>query len=109
MTNEEYLKFTNEMSYYPGGLTYLGLAITGEAGEVADDIKKMIRDDDGLLTDNRRQKLLLELGDVLFYAFQLAQTLGVTISEVMELNREKLVARRKRLDNEGIVGIKHIG
>jgi NTP pyrophosphatase (non-canonical NTP hydrolase) len=101
------MDFTDSMSYYPGGLTYVGLGIAGEAGEVADDIKKMIRDDNNVLTPERRHRLLLETGDVLFYITRLCRHLGVTHADVMELNRTKLLDRRKRLIAEGVTG--HIG
>lgn len=57
-------------------LTYYALGLTGEAGEVADKLKKVIRDDGGEITFDRRQAIALELGDVLWYVAALARHLG---------------------------------
>ena len=70
-------------------LVYLALAINGEAGELAEVIKKAWRD--GKEVD--KDWLVEELGDILWYAAVLSHKIGVSLSEVMERNIEKL---RKR-------------
>ena len=70
-------------------IVYLALAINGEAGEVAEVVKKAWRD--GKEVD--KDWLVEELGDVLWYVAVLAHELGVSLSEVMEKNIKKL---RKR-------------
>lgn len=77
-------------------LSFLGLAINGEAGELAEHIKKLYRDDNGILTPERRQLLLKELGDKLFYMDRAAKFLGSSLDEVAEINVEKLADRTRR-------------
>lgn len=79
---------------------FLALAIAGETGELCEHIKKMHRDDRGFLTEERRITMLKELGDVLFYITELANVLGSSLSEVAEINKQKLDDRRAR----GVVG-----
>ena len=61
---------------------YLALGLIGETGEVAEHVKKYLRDDEGFLTEDRRQKLIKELGDVLWYAAVRADREG----DVLDLN-----------------------
>lgn len=77
-------------------LSYVALKLNGEAGEVAEHIGKLIRDDEGLLTADRKLKLIKELGDVLWYCAALATELNVNLSGVMGLNLEKLASRQER-------------
>lgn len=73
----------------PVRLAAYGLGITGEAGEVADLIKKHI----GHGHDLDVNKLKLELGDVLWYVSGLAHVLGLSLSEIAEANLAKLNKR----------------
>ncbi len=79
------------------------LGLTGEAGEVADKFKKIIRDKDGMLLDDDRLAIIKELGDVLWYVGSIARYLDVPLSEVAERNVEKLEDRQRRnaLHGEG--------
>lgn len=73
---------------------YYALAIAGEAGEILEHIKKSKRDDDGGLTDERREKVIKEMGDVLWYLAMTAERLGIPLSEVAQINLDKLAARK---------------
>lgn len=75
---------------------YPALGLCGEAGEVAEKIKKMLRDDGGALTEQRRKDIILELGDVLWYLANLANDIGVSLDTVATRNLEKLADRAKR-------------
>ncbi len=86
--------FTGKQAEYE--LMYLGLGIANEAGEVAGKIKKVIRDDDGVVTPERREAIKQELGDVLWYLSQITRVLGLTLSEVAQANADKLTARMER-------------
>ena len=75
---------------------YPTLGLCGEAGEVADKVKKVIRDDNGVFSDAVRESLKLELGDVLWYVAQLASELGFDLDTVARANLEKLASRAAR-------------
>lgn len=75
------------------GLMYTGLALAGEAGECANEIKKWHRDDNEVMSPERRHKLLLELGDVLWYVASLADDLDASLETVALLNLQKLARR----------------
>ena len=84
---------------YPGAgenLTYPALGLCGEAGEVAEKVKKMLRDDGGELTEVRREALAGELGDVLWYLAQLATEAGLDLDAVAAGNLAKLESRARR-------------
>jgi NTP pyrophosphatase (non-canonical NTP hydrolase) len=79
---------------------YLTLGLTGEAGEVAEKVKKAIRDEGAVLTQDKKDDIKKELGDVLWYVSQLARVLGFTLDEVAEANLAKLADRKSR----GVIG-----
>lgn len=77
-------------------ITYLALAFCGEAGEVADKVKKEWRDRDLAFSDDTRAAIAAELGDVLWYLSELATALGFTLSEVAHGNLVKIFNRFRR-------------
>ena len=79
------------------------LGIVGEAGETADKIKKIIRDKSGKPTDGDKVEITKELGDILWYLANIARYMGVTMTEVAQMNLDKLESRRERnkLHGEG--------
>jgi NTP pyrophosphatase (non-canonical NTP hydrolase) len=90
--------------FYPAansfaGLTYTVLAMAGEAGEVANRLKKVIRDDGSVLTDKAKQDLVLELGDVLWYICAIADELKVPMTEILQENYWKI---RNRQENRNV-------
>jgi NTP pyrophosphatase (non-canonical NTP hydrolase) len=78
------------------GLSYVALGLTEEAGEFAGHLKKALRDDSGLILIDRRDRLLDELGDVLWYVSQAANELGVDLQSIAKRNVEKLRSRKER-------------
>lgn len=76
-------------------LAYVGLGL-GEVGEVQGKLKKIIRDDNGKLTQEKREALAGELGDVLWYCARLATELGYTLGDIAEANLSKLEDRKNR-------------
>lgn len=89
---------THETAIYPKdrALEYLGLGLAGEAGEVAGKIKKVLRDDGGVISDAKRLELVDELGDNLWYIAQLARLLQEDLSTVAQRNLDKLRSRSAR-------------
>ena len=75
---------------------YPTLGLVGEAGEVANKVKKILRDDDGVLTDEKREVIRKELGDVLWYAAALATELKLKLSDVASENLARLADRQER-------------
>lgn len=75
------------------GIEYVALGLTGESGEVANQVKKIVRDDNRKLTAERRAALIDEAGDVLWYLAMLAEELGVTLEEIAARNLVKLERR----------------
>jgi NTP pyrophosphatase (non-canonical NTP hydrolase) len=94
----EYQRFSRRTAEYPreAWLTYPALGLAGEAGEVAEHAKKAIRDDAGMVTDERRSAMAKELGDVLWYVSQLASELGLELDQIARANLEKLFSRQRR-------------
>lgn len=72
------------------------LGLTGEAGEVADKFKKIIRDRQGKLTDEDKLEIVKELGDVLWYVTTISHLLGYSLEDVARKNNEKLLSRKSR-------------
>lgn len=77
-------------------LIYPALGLAGEAGEVADKVKKLLRDHHGTLTDSYRHDIALELGDVLWSVALCARDIGYSLEEVGQLNIDKLQSRLNR-------------
>lgn len=107
MKLNDYQKQTWKTAKYPHAgendivaLSYLGLGITGEAGEVAEKIKKILRDDKGEITTAARLGLMKELGDVLWYAARIADEIGLDLDAVAQQNLNKLADRLER----GVIG-----
>ncbi len=99
MDLNEYQIRARETAKYPNvgsNLIYPTLGLSGESGEVADKVKKVLRDNDGVFDENVKEAIKLELGDVLWYVSQLSSELGFCLSEVAISNLEKLSSRDKR-------------
>ena len=99
MTFEEYQSEASQTALYPrrlSNLEYPTLGLAGEAGEVANIVKKIQRDNNGVLTDETRAKLKDELGDVLWYISACADELGLTLDEIAAYNVNKLAQRHGR-------------
>jgi NTP pyrophosphatase (non-canonical NTP hydrolase) len=76
------------------------LGINGEAGEVAEKIKKIIRDKDSKISDEDKHELAKEIGDVLWYLAVFADQLGYKFDEIAQANLDKLQSRKAR----GVIG-----
>ena len=104
MTFEEYQKESRKTALYPNkdnNFIYPVLGLCGESGEIAEKIKKVIRDEAGIVSEQKKEEIKKELGDVLWYLSQIATELGLSLSDVAKLNIEKL---RSRLERNKISG-----
>ena len=95
----------SEYAFYPGMLIYPALGLAGEAGEVVEKVKKLIRDDEmpldesfntGEIDAEKRLEIALELGDVMFYLAMIADDIDYTLGEIAEMNLHKLADRKER-------------
>jgi len=96
---DEYQKFCKKTAVYPNigkNFIYPTMGLVGEAGEIANKVKKVIRDDNSKLTKVNREELAHELGDVLWYVAQLSTELNLKFSDVVSMNVEKLSSRKNR-------------
>ena len=114
MTFSDYQKKTTETAVYPTccvdttepvdecrslvdvRFLYPALGLSGEVGEVEEKLKKIIRDDGGLVSDQKKKDITKELGDVLWYVAQLCECLGISMEECAEGNIKKLADRKAR-------------
>ena len=99
MDFKEYQNKSRETAFYPNlgkNFIYPTLGLVGEAGEIAEKIKKALRDNKGEIDEERLENLKKELGDVLWYVAQLSTELGLSLDEVANTNIEKLQSRKKR-------------
>lgn len=96
---DRYQQLADATAVYPDrghNLTYPTLGLAGESGEVAEKVKKIIRDRGGMLDADACMLIARELGDVLWYLSQIAHEIGVPLSKVAELNVLKLRHRQLR-------------
>jgi NTP pyrophosphatase (non-canonical NTP hydrolase) len=102
MKFDEYQQKAEKFDFFePEDLKAVGfvekvLGLTGEAGEVADKIKKILRDKNGELTEEYKKGVAKELGDTLWYLATIARYLEIPLSEVAKMNIEKLEGRLER-------------
>ncbi|HUF04254.1 MAG TPA: nucleoside triphosphate pyrophosphohydrolase family protein [Aridibacter sp.] len=96
MKFEDYQSAAGRTALYPkrlDNLEYPTLGLAGEAGEVANIVKKIQRDHGGEINEEIRAKLKDELGDVLWYISACADELGLSLEEIAEFNVGKLAKR----------------
>jgi NTP pyrophosphatase (non-canonical NTP hydrolase) len=72
------------------------LGINGEAGEIAEKVKKIIRDKQGNVSEEDKKEMAKEIGDVLWYLAVFAHHLGVSFDDVAKENLAKLQSRQQR-------------
>lgn len=99
MTFEEYQKKSRRTAKYPNAdnnFIYPTLGLCGETGEIAEKIKKIIRDENNILTEEKKTELKKELGDVLWYLSQVSTELGLSLEDIAKTNLEKLLSRLER-------------
>ena len=98
MTLNEYQELDMATAIFPTdmGVVYPAIGLAGETGEVAEKVKKMLRDHAGVLDDKMRHDIALELGDVMWYVAAMARALNYSLDDVARLNVEKINSRQQR-------------
>ena len=105
MTFEEYQEGAMSTAIYPDELIYPVLGLVGEAGEVAEKVKKFFRDnqfevmcEDAVaeIPAETRMEIAKELSDCLWYLTAIASDIGYSLEEIAELNLTKLADRKQR-------------
>lgn len=76
------------------------LGINGESGEIAEKVKKIIRDKNGKVSAEDKKELAKEIGDVLWYLAVFAEDLGMSLEDIAKQNLDKLQSRKQR----GVLG-----
>lgn len=105
-TFNNYSDDISSMAIYPEAgtgsamaLAYVGLGL-GEAGEIQGKIKKILRDNGGVVTDEIRLEIAKEVGDLLWYVARTSEELGYDLEEIAQMNVSKLNSRMDR----GVLG-----
>ena len=98
MTLSSYQKAASGTAIYPTqhAITYPALGLAGEAGEVANKVKKLIRDGPENRPPTWREDIASEIGDVLWYIAALCRDLEIDMAEVALNNLAKLKSRKER-------------
>jgi NTP pyrophosphatase (non-canonical NTP hydrolase) len=104
LTFNDYQRGAATTALYPGrgdkeGIAYTALGLAGEAGEIANKCKKILRGD--YPAHNIREDVAAELGDVLWYVAMLADEFGVDMGELAQANLDKLADRAQRNQIKG--------
>lgn len=108
MTPNEYQKEAHKTSKYSVATVdgteypyvYPALGLAEEAGEVAGKFAKAVRDENGVISEQRKTEIIKELGDVQWFIAELCTLLGADLEIVMQLSIAKLKDRAER----GVIG-----
>ena len=103
---DEYQRKAHETANYPSvtigkeahaiDYIYPALGLAEEAGEVAGKFAKAVRDNQGVLDEERRLQIEKELGDVLWFVAELCTVLNVDMGSIAQINLDKLASRKAR-------------
>jgi len=107
MDFNEYQKRAVSTAVYPNvntgtleAIMYCALGLCGEAGEIAEKVKKLYRDSGGKITEEFKAALLKELGDPLWYIAAMGNEVGFDLQQIAQTNVDKLSSRKER----GVLG-----
>lgn len=101
MDFNEYQFRAKQTAVYPfrygtAGLYYTGMGLASEAGEVVGKIKKIMRDDNGYISEARKKEIVDEIGDVIWYCAMICDELQVNLGYAAGKNLQKLEDRKER-------------
>ena len=92
----DYQLWTRDTAIYKQQVTYPSLLLASEVGEALNIIQKAMRDDNGVISDEKQEALAYELGDILWALARLVDDLGLDFAKIAERNIAKLEDRKKR-------------
>jgi NTP pyrophosphatase (non-canonical NTP hydrolase) len=98
MDFNSYQRVAKTTAIYPAThkVIYPALGLAGEAGEVANKVKKLIRDGTSSLPKDWKEQIASEIGDCLWYCANLAEDLGISLGRIAAENETKLAKRKKK-------------
>lgn len=97
-TLDQYQSASRLTAIYPmrgQNFLYPMIGIVSEVGEIADQVKRIIRDEEGIISEERRLAIEDEIGDVLWYLAQLATEFNLQLSTAADQNLKKLSERQQ--------------
>lgn len=100
MNINDYQDQATKTAIYKQEVIYPALGLANEAGEVLGKIKKVLRDNDGDFTEEKREEIGAEIGDVLWYIAALSRDLNLSMESIAQANLDKLNSRMVR----GVLG-----
>lgn len=96
MTVKDYQEKAHGFAKYGENKMYPVLGLAEEAGEVCGKFAKLIRDDNEIMTQERHEAIVKELGDVCWMLAEICTNMDIQLDDVMELNIKKLTDRKNR-------------
>ena len=101
MEFNEYQKLASRTAVFSGKqaefpLAYVALGLAGESGELIEKIKKVLRNHDGIVSEEKREAIKLEIGDCLWYLSQIARMCDISFDDAAKANVAKLSDRAER-------------
>lgn len=98
MKVNDYQKAALETAIYPKEqkIIYPTLGLTGESGEVSDKVKKVLRDNNSVFSEEKKLEIAKEVGDVMWYCATLSNDLGFDLETICQMNIDKLNSRKQR-------------
>ena len=96
MDFKSYQEKALQTAIYPMPVIYPALALNGESGEVAEKVKKVLRDKEGIFDKDSKLEIAKEIGDVLWYCAAISKDLGYSLEEIAWMNIDKLESRKER-------------
>lgn len=99
MNFNDYQKEADSTAMYPNrghNYVYPVIGLAGETGEISEKFKKIIRDKNGVISEEDKKEIAKEMGDVLWYLSQICTELGIEFEDVAQMNIEKLKSRKER-------------
>lgn len=97
LTFNSYQEAASKTAIYPQNLKILYplIGLAGETGEVAEKIKKVLRDNNGIFSEEKKKEIAKELGDVLWYLSSIATDMDYSLDEIVRMNLQKISARKE--------------